>query len=327
MKKVVTVGGGTGSYVILSGLKHLENISISALVSMADSGGSTGMLRDELGVMATGDIRKCLTALAEPEQKNIMRELMNYRFSEGKLSGHNFGNIFLAALEKVIGDFAEGVVIASKILNIRGIVIPITKDNAELSMSFSNGTKMDGEMTIDRANLQDLQIDKISYKDKVELNEDAKKAMLEADYIIFGPGDYYTSILPNVVVDGFTEALGESKAKIILPINLINKKGHTTHWKVSDYVKVIESFLKKPVDFVLVNNEKPSKEQMERYSLTEGNGALVVDDLKDNRVVRDSLLSHVYFPNDKADILEDARSFIRHDAKKLAECIKKIINQ
>lgn len=324
MKKIVTIGGGTGSYVVLSGLKHLPDVSLTALVSMADDGGSTGMLRDELGVLPTGDVRHCLVALSE--HTDIVRKLMNYRFSEGKLSGHNFGNIFLAALEKVTGNFAEGVKIASEILKVKGVVIPITKDKAKLSILFINGTLIEGETKIDRGNLQNLgDIQKIFYKDKVELNENAKHAIEEADHIILGPGDYYTSIIPNLVVHGFKQAIAKSRAKLILPINLTNKRGHTMHYKVSDYVKMIELYLGKPVDFILINNEAPSKDQIERYKLAEGDGVLVTDDLKDSRVIRKSLLSHVFFANDKADELEDFRSFIRHDSTKLANCINDII--
>ncbi len=325
MENIVTVGGGTGSYVILSGLKHLSDISLTALVSMADSGGSTGALRDELGVLPTGDVRKCLVALSE--HTDIVRKLISYRFNEGKLSGHTFGNIFLAALEKVTGDFAEGVAIASEILKVKGKVIPITKDKAKLSVMFSNGTLIEGESKIDRANLQNRKIKKIFYKNNVKLNPKAKQTILKADFIIFGPGDYYTSIIPNIVVQGFKEAIKKSKAKIILPINLTNKRGHTIHWKVSDYVRVLESYIGKRVDFILVNNKAPSKDQIGRYKLKRGSGILVKDNFIDSRIIRKALLSHKFFSNDKADRLKDARSFIRHDSQKLAECINKIINK
>lgn len=325
INNIVTVGGGTGSYTILSGLKNLPDISLTALVSMADDGGSTGVLRDELGVLPPGDIRKCLVALSE--HTDIVRKLIDYRFEEGGLSGHTFGNILLAALEKVTGNFAKGVEIASEILKVKGTVMPITKDKAKLSVLFSDGTLMEGETKIDRANLQNISIEKIFYKNNVELNEKAKQAILKADYLIFGPGDYYTSIIPNLVVNGFKETISQSKAKIILPINLTNKRGHTMHFKVGDYVRIIESYLGKSVHFILVNNEKPSKDQIERYKLEEGDGVIVEDDLNDPRVIHKSLLSHVFFANDKADTLEDSRSFIRHDSRKLAEAINKIIGK
>src|SRR3989338_8195197 len=143
IKNVMTVGGGTGSYTVLSGLKDLPNVSLSALVSMADDGGSTGVLRDELGVLPPGDVRQCLVALSE--HTNIVRKLMNYRFENGGLAGHSFGNIFLVALEKVTGNFVKGIEIASEILKVRGIVIPVTNQKAKLSILLSSGVLGEGE--------------------------------------------------------------------------------------------------------------------------------------------------------------------------------------
>ena len=324
MKNVVTVGGGTGSYTVLTGLKELKNISISALVSMADNGGSTGVLRDELGVLPPGDVRQCLVALSE--HSDIVRKLMNYRFSEGGLSGHSFGNIFLAALEKVTGDFAQGVEIISEILKVNGKVIPVTKNRADLQVLCKNGDLIMGETNIEDADLQNMGVQEIFYKNSVELNEHARQAIQEADYVIIGPGNYYSSVIPNLIVGGFKEAIASTKAKLILPVNLTNKHGHTGKWQVSDYVKNIEMYLGKKVDFILVNTESPSQEQVERYKLEEGGDVLVEDDLKDERVVREPLMSHTFFNYDSVDARKNARSFIRHDSSKLAQCISKIIN-
>src|SRR3990167_604299 len=233
MRKVVVMGGGTGTFTILTGLKKYP-VALTALVAMADDGGSTGVLRDELGVLPPGDVRKCLVALSE--QTDMVRKLIDYRFENGGLGGHTFGNILLAALEKVTGDFIKGIELASEILKVNGTVIPITKDKARLSLQFLNGKMIQGETKIDRANLQKLDIKKIFYKKNVDLNPNARQAILKADYIILGPGDYYTSIIPHMIVNGFKEAVQKSKAKIILPVNLTNKRGHTIHWKASDYV-------------------------------------------------------------------------------------------
>ncbi len=324
MKNVVTIGGGTGSYTVLSGLKNIPDISLTALVSMADNGGSTGVLMDELGVLPAGDVRQCLVALSE--HSDIVRKLMNYRFENGSLAGHNFGNIFLAALEKVTGNFVKGVEVASGILKVKGNVIPITKDKAQLSILLSNGKISEGENNIQNENLQNVDIKNIFYKNEVLLNEHAKDALLKADYIILGPGNYYCSLIPNLIVSGFKETIKKSKAKIIFPVNLTNKIEHTKGWKVSTYVKDIEKHLGKKVDFILVNTEKPSKEQVERYKLEEGDDVLVSDDLNDARVVRASLLSHVVYEKAKEDVISSARGFIRHDSEKIAECINKIIS-
>jgi len=169
MKNIVTVGGGTGSYTVLSGLKNIPDVSLTALVSMSDDGGSTGVLRDELGVLPPGDVRQCLVALSE--HSDVMRKLMNYRFGEGTLKGHSFGNIFLAALEKVTGDFVQGVEVASEIMKVKGNVVPTTKNRAELFIKLSNGKILEGENKIQKANVQDVGIEEIFYKNKVELNE------------------------------------------------------------------------------------------------------------------------------------------------------------
>ncbi|MEI8174453.1 MAG: gluconeogenesis factor YvcK family protein [bacterium] len=333
MKNIVTVGGGTGSYTVLSGLKNIPDVSLTALVSMADDGGSTGVLMDELGVLPPGDVRQCLVALSE--HSDVVRELMNYRFNEGTLMGHSFGNIFLATLEKVTGDFVKGVEIASEILKVKGNVIPVTKNKAQLSILLSDKKLIEGENKINHSDLGVAGISKIFYKNNVELNENAKRAIKEADYVILGPGNYYCSIIPNLIVNGFKEAILESKAQIILPINLTNKQGHTINWKVSNYVKDIESYLGKLLDIILINNEAPSKEQIEHYKLQEGDGVLVEDDLprlvkagfNDSRVIRTPLLSHIVYNKVKGDTISNLRGFIRHDSRKLAECIIKIIEK
>jgi len=290
---------------------------------MSDDGASTGVLRDELGVLPPGDVRQCLVGLSEHTE--IVRELMNYRFNEGALSGHSFGNIFLAALEKVTGNFAEGVEIASEILKIRGKVIPITHDSAMLSIELANGDIIEGEKNIQDTDIRKLGLKKIFYKTGVSLDEHAQKPILDADFIILGPGNYYCSVVPNLIVHGFKEIIKESKAKIIFPVNLTNKLEHTAGWKVSDYVKDVEKYLGRPVDIILVNDKKPSAEQIKIYELEEGKGVLVEDDLQDTRVIRAPLLSDVMIQPQNGDTIKAPRGFIRHDSKKLAECIDKII--
>lgn len=321
MKKVVTVGGGTGSYSILSGLKEVPNISITALVSMADNGGSTGVLRDELGVLPPGDVRQCLVALSE--HSNTVRKLISYRFSSGRLSGQSFGNIFLAALEKVTGDFARGVEIASEILKVKGRVVPITNDEADLVVTLENKKTVQGEDAINHTDLQTAGIRKFGYKNRVSLSGHAREAIEEADFIIIGPGNFYCSLLPNLIVPGFKEAIRKSKAKIILPMNLTNKQGHTMHWRASDYVREIESHIGTKAHLIMINNEKPSDKQIERYQLKEGDGVLVADDLAhDKRAKRFPLLARVIAKKTRSDALHSMRSFIRHDPKKFASAIK-----
>lgn len=319
---MVTIGGGTGSFTILSGLKHVGGINITALVSMADDGGSTGVLRDELGVLPPGDVRQCLVALSDHSE--IVRKLMNYRFHEGSLSGHSFGNIFLAALEKVSGDFVHGISIASEILKVNGRVVPVTSNKADLVVALKDGSILQGENELNHGSLE-KGLKSISYKGDVVINDHARKAIVRADVIVLGPGNYYCSLVPNLIVDGFREAIHESQARIVLPVNLTNKHGHTMGWKVSDYVRDIEGYLGKVVDIVLINNESPTQEQVEAYKIEEGDGVVVVDDYTGENVLRAPLLSHALIKKVEGDTIHHLRSFIRHDPAKLAEALSKII--
>lgn len=324
MQKVVTVGGGTGSFTILSGLKQLPDIDITAIVSMADDGGSTGVLRDELGVLPPGDVRQCLIALSEHTE--LVRKLMGYRFSEGVLAGHSFGNIFLAALEKSSGDFVQGVEVASEILKVKGKVVPVTSNKAELVVTLEDKTVLTGENTINHAEVQEKGVKGITYKNGVEINSTARKALLEADYIILGPGNYYCSLVPNLIVRGFKEAIMSTKAKIIFPVNLTNKQGHTMHFGVSKYVQEIEGYIGRKIDYVVINNEKPTLGQIELYQLQEGDGVLVSDDYHESNAVKTQLLSHALISKEQGDTIQASRGFIRHDSDKLAKVISDIFN-
>ncbi len=320
MKRIVTVGGGTGSYTVLRGLKHFDDVEITAIVSMADDGGSTGVLRDELGVLPPGDVRQCLLALSLHGE--VVRSLMGYRFEEGTLKGHSFGNILLAGLEKTAGSFVKGVEIASDILRIKGKVVPVTENVANLILTLKDGTVLLGENTINHADVQSVGVKDISFQDSVSINDHAKSALLCADLIVLGPGNLYCSILPNLIVDGFKEVMNETKSKIVLPVNLTNKKGHTLFFKVSDYVREVETILGRKVDYILCNNDVPSDEQIATYKMEEGDGVLVVNDMNDDeRTVLAGVLSKDIVTFGKSDTVVSTRSFIRHDSKKIAEAL------
>lgn len=234
MKNIVTVGGGTGSFRVLSGLKTIPDISISAIVSMADDGGSTGKLRQELGVLPPGDIRQCLAALTPDED---MKKFLEYRFSDG----HSAGNFFLAGLEKSAGSFDEGLKVAMKVLQIKGNIIPVSTDQAILMASLPDGKTLEGESKISEIDLKIGDVEKIFFKNKVTLNPAARAAIAAADYIIICPGDFYTSIVPNLIAEGFKEAIASSKVKIIAVENLDNKEPE-------NYLKKLEDYLGRPVD-------------------------------------------------------------------------------
>ncbi|PIW94853.1 MAG: hypothetical protein COZ85_03000 [Candidatus Moranbacteria bacterium CG_4_8_14_3_um_filter_34_16] len=327
MKNVVTIGGGTRSFVLLSGLKKYP-IKLSAIVSMADDGGSTGILRDELGVLPPGDVRQCLVALSD--SSDILRRLMNYRFNEGGLDGHSFGNIFLGALEKINGSFFKGVEDAGKILNAKGKVIPVTDKDTNLKIILKNEVLLKGENEINHNFfIEKIGIKKNYLEPKANANPQAIKKILEADLIIIGPGNHYCSIIPNFLVDGISEAICRSKAKVVYNCNLVNKKGHTEKFDLDDYANDINKYIgKERIDFATFNTKIPGKKLIKKYENQKN--PLVKFDCKKNpdrnfRVVQADFLSGKNILFDKADKISGVRSFIRHDSEKLAKILVMIM--
>lgn len=262
MKKIVTIGGGTGQFTLLSGLKKYP-VELTAIVSMADDGGSTGVLRDELGVLPPGDIRQCLVALSESEE--IVRDLFNYRFESGSLKGHNFGNIFLSALEKISGNFNEAVRVSGKVLATRGVVTPVTTQNARLVLKEGAMVSIRGQYAIETSPLP--QQYELHLEPEVYANPKAVQAIEKADCIVIGPGALFTSILPNLIVKGVPEAIQRSSAKVVFNCNLMNKPGHTDQFSVGDYVELIETYLGRGrVDYVTCNDKMPEQELVDRYA-------------------------------------------------------------
>jgi uncharacterized cofD-like protein len=326
-KKIVTIGGGTGSFTLLNGLKKYS-VDISAIVSMVDDGGSTGILRDELGVLPTGDVRQCLVALSKSSKE--LRELMNYRFKEGGLKGHSFGNIFLSALEKINGSFSEGIETASKILNVKGEVIPVTNQDTNLFVELKNGKILKGEDEINHNfEIEKEGIKKIYLVPSARASKKAIQKILEADLIAIGPGNYYCSVIPNLLVKGISEAIIKSKAKVVFNCNLVNKKGQTEEFNLEDYVSSTNKFIgKERIDFVTFNMSEPGKELVKRY---ESQRELLVkvknkkNPERKYKIISSDILSSKKPKYDKADVLAKDRSFIRHDSDKLAKVLVKIL--
>ncbi|MBI5273702.1 MAG: YvcK family protein [Chlamydiales bacterium] len=318
MKKIVVIGGGTGNFTTLQGLRKYD-VELSAIVSMADNGGSTGILRDELGVLPPGDVRQCLVALSNSSR--LMRTLMNYRFENGGLGGHSFGNLLLSALEKVTGSFEKAVEEVGKILYIKGKVIPVTTHPVRLKMILSDRTLLDGEKEIYLSEKIDQGYCSI-YLDPIPMvNPHAVSEIMHADAIIISPGGLYTSIIPNFLVEGMPSAILNSPAKKIFVVNLMNRKGQTSNFTVSEQLKEISSFVGRDCfDYVLVNNQKPSQELVERYA---NEGDLVENDMHDNRVIEAPLLGEIQ-ERDTQDLMK--RSLIRHDSDKLAQELMKIVS-
>lgn len=317
-KKVVVIGGGTGNFVVLKGLKKYP-LDLTAIVSMADDGGSTGILRDELGVLPPGDVRQCLVALSNSSR--LMRSLMNYRFENGGLGGHSFGNLLLSALEKVTGSFEKAVEEAGKILYIRGKVIPVTTHQVRLKMVLNNRKILEGEKEI----FLSTEIDQ-GYKTMIlepipRVNPRVIEEIRSADLIVIGPGGLHTSLIPNLLVEGVCDAISKSGAKKVYVVNLMNRKGQTTRYKTSDYLREIVRHIGEDLfDYILINVQKPAKELIDVYA---EEGDLVENDLKDPRMIKADLLGRLAGET-KKDFLK--RNLIRHDSKKLAQELMNIVD-
>lgn len=327
-KKIVTIGGGTGSYTLLRGLKKYP-VDISAIVSMADDGGSTGVLRDELGVLPPGDVRQCLVALSDSPE--MLRNLMNYRFEEGGLKGHNFGNLFISALEKINKSFSKGVEQAIKILDVKGEVIPVSDESMRLFIELNNGKILAGESNLDHnEEVREIGLRKVFLKPQVHANKKAAERIKSADVVVIGPGDLYGSILPIFLVKEIVEAIKKSKAKIIFNCNLTNKKGQTGSFTIDDYVGVLEKYIgKDKIDFVTFNNNNIPTLLVRKYEKREGVGSVIV--FKHNqkkgryKIVMADLLRREEIKEKIGDLLSQERSFIRHDSDKLAKILMMIL--
>jgi uncharacterized cofD-like protein len=320
MKKVVTIGGGTGSFTLLSGLKRYP-LELSAIVSMADDGGSTGILRDELGVLPPGDVRQCLVALSDTP--DMLRELMNYRFVEGSLEGHSFGNIFLSALEKITGDFGHGVAEAAKILSVRGAVIPVTLSDIRLYMELKNGELLLGEHEINVSEeFEKVGVKKVFLRPKPKANPLALQKILEADLIVIGPGNHYCAIIPNLLVPGIAEALRTTKAKIVYNCNLISKTGQTDLFSLEDYAREINRYIGgERIDFVTYNTGEPNARLLKKYHTYGHLVPFLNDNKRSYRVIRADLLSSERVVRRTEDKVAATRAFIRHDPEKLAKVL------
>lgn len=318
MKKIVVIGGGTGNFAILRGLKKYH-VELCAIVSMADDGGSTGILRDELGVLPPGDVRQCLVALSNSSR--LMRSLMSYRFENGGLEGHSFGNLLLSALEKVTGSFEKAVEEVGKILFIRGQVLPVTTHQVRLKMVLENRKVLEGEREIYLSQEIDQGYKTIYLEPYAKANPRAIAEILRADMIVVGPGGLHTSLIPNFLVEGVAQAFRQARGKKTFVVNLMNRKGQTTGFKVSDYLREIVKYIGEDVfDYVLVNDQKPPQELIDVYS---EEGDLVENDVKEKRVLSASMLGPLK-ERENHDLLR--RNLIRHDPRKLAEELMKILN-
>lgn len=253
--KIVAIGGGTGLSMLLRGIKKYTN-NVTAIVTVGDDGGSSGRLREEMGILPPGDIRNCIAALADDE--DMITELFQYRFKNGEgLEGHSFGNLFLTALCAITGDMVRAVKESSNVLNIRGVVLPATLDDMKLAAVFEDGKIVHGESNIPEAHGKIKRL--FTEPEHCKALPEAITAIKEADLIILGPGSLYTSVIPNLLVDGIVEAITKSTAKKIYVCNIMTQPGETDNYSVASHVNALISHAggKKIIDAVLVNDSLP----------------------------------------------------------------------
>lgn len=318
--RVTCLGGGTGLFTLLLGLKSLSGISLASIVSMSDDGGSTGKLKDMFGILPPGDIRRSLVALSTAP--DLLNELMQYRFKRGEgLAGHNLGNLLLTALSEMRGSMPQAVKAISEILNIQGEVIPVTETVNTLKAKLENGSIIEGEHRIDLFEGHDprVRISGLWQEPAVEANPDALEALFNARFIILGPGDLFTSVISNLIVGSIADAITSSRARKIYICNVMTKPGETTDFSVGDHVREIIKYLKKDaLDYVLCSSTRFSEASLEKYAGQ--NQIPVVENFpaRLNEITRAEILW--------ADIASETE-LVRHDSVKLAAELKKILEK
>ena len=321
LQKVVCIGGGTGTFVTLRGLKQYP-LDLSAIVTMSDSGGSNRRLRDEFGLLPTSDIRQCLVALCdESGGVGLLRQLFMYRFEKGQgIAGMTFGNLFMAALTDIVGSQEEAIRQTGKVLRIKGAVIPVTLSDTNLNATYEDGTTVTEEHLIDEpAHDGTLKITKAFLNPSATPNPEAIKAIGKADMIVIGPGDLYTSILPNLLVPGIAEALQQTKAKVVYVCNLMTKWGQTYNFTATDHVNVLKQTIGDSIDAVVINTSQIPDEALSIYA--KNHEIPVKNDLDEANVdvIKAPLITDALYTKASTDTL--IRSLIRHDSARLAEVL------
>ncbi len=327
MKTVVIIGGGTATFTLLKGLRQFPTNNI-VIVSTADDGGSTGVLRKDLGIMPMGDIRQCLVGLSYTAP--ALRELFSYRFDRGSLKGQSTGNIILAALQKVTGTPEGAIAEAARLLNVRGEVLFASKQPTTLSARLANGEVIKSEHELDepvtkkRAPIEKLMLT------KADANPRALHAIVRADAIVLGPGDLYTSTFPNLLIPGVAEAIRNSRAKKIFVTNIMTKLGQTDGFKASDFVREANEYLGAAdppvITTVIVNTKRPRVDILARYRREKA--SFVEPDTERIKKLGVEVIARPFISNrvhKKANGDALKRSLIRHDAEKTAGIIWELI--
>lgn len=316
--RIVVIGGGTGLSVILRGIKKVTG-NLTAIVTVADDGGGSGKLREDLGMLPPGDIRSCILAMADEE--GLMQELLRYRFTEGMLEGQNFGNLLIAALNGICGNFEAAVAKTHEILRVRGQVLPVTSSDVHLCALLENGALICGESKIQPEVLrQQSPIAKVFLKpEKPAATAMALEAIHRADLILMGPGSLFTSIIPNFLVDGISEAIRDAMGKKVLVCNMMTQPGETDRYTVWDHtVRAAEYLGEKNIEYVIANNMVIDKETLKPYN--EDGAEQIVPTAEDRRRLQERGITLI-----ENNFVEIKKGYIRHDADRIAGVVYGLI--
>ena len=322
---IVVIGGGSGSSVVLEGLKKYRDLNLSVIVGMMDDGGSNAVVRDEFGLLPLSDVRKSILALAEENENKFLRELLMYRFANENMKGHTLGNLLMVAMSDIVGSEIEAIKTMSQMFGVRGEVIPVTLNDVRLVAEYDDGSVVKGEHYIDEPE-KDINIVKFGLDGSAKAYPQALEAILEADYIILGPGDLYTTLLPNLLVDGIKKAIKKSDAKVIYISNLMTKIGQTRHKSLKEIVRIVEDHIGKKLNYILINNGRIPKEAYQRYIVDGEN--LIQNNLEEEKgrvIVYRDLVANDEIKREKGDILK--RSLVRHDSQKLGKVLYGIFSK
>lgn len=319
---VVCIGGGTGTFAVVSALKALP-VTIGCVIAVSDSGGSTGKIRDEFGFQAVGDLRQSLAALANPDDQAWVQKLLLYRFTKGEgLKGHNLGNLLLTALQDMLHDTTKALEVAEKIFQLQGTVVPITETAVDLKITYEDGSEVIGEHILDQLTVNPKQIEHISLVPPCTISPAADEIIRTADTIIIGPGDYYASLMACLMVPGSRESFAHSNASLVYISNLMTRKTQTNHMTARDHYLGIEQAIGKKLSTIILDNSMIAPNILEHYAKEEEYP--VKDDCGDDpRVIRATIASTVGNKQTTADSVE--RSLLRHDSKKLQQLLQTVI--
>jgi uncharacterized cofD-like protein len=309
---IATLGGGSGQFVLLSSLRDIAQISVSAIVSMTDSGGSTGRLRDEFGILPPGDVLKCILALSP--HRDMARQLLLKRFTGNKrLNGHSAGNMLLTMLSQYSGSFSEGIEALAQLLDVDGEILPVTTDKSTLVAELTNGVQVFGEHAIDVP--RGDQREKIAnvflvphHADQISVYPKVIERIEEVKAVVIGPGDLYTSIIPNLLVPGVREALQSTSAKLVYVSNIMTKFGETAGYSLEAFIDELENYLGRKLDVIIHNSAIPSPAALDNYRHQQAELVIIQD--------RDSLCRNYQLI--EADLIEQESGIVRHSIEKLA---------